>query len=50
MTGIREHPPPAIASAERALAATGQGRVLGLDGIRGLAALYVVEGYGPCRI
>jgi hypothetical protein len=48
MTDIREHPPPATASAApaapeaRALAATGPGRVVGLDGIRGLAALFVV--------
>src|ERR1700684_3548893 len=45
MTGNREHPPPASAPAApeaRALAATGPGRVVGLDGIRGLAALYVV--------
>ena len=45
MTDIREHPPPASAPAApeaRALAATGPGRVVGLDGIRGLAALYVV--------
>jgi peptidoglycan/LPS O-acetylase OafA/YrhL len=45
MTDIREHPPPATAPAgrsARALEATGQGRVVGLDGIRGLAALYVV--------
>ena len=45
MTGNREHPSPASAPAApeaRALAATGPGRVVGLDGIRGLAALYVV--------
>jgi peptidoglycan/LPS O-acetylase OafA/YrhL len=58
MTDIREHPPPATAPAAsaahamaatapaapaaRAMAATGPGRVVGLDGIRGLAALYVV--------
>ena len=45
MTGIREHPPPATAPAAtevRAPLATGQGRVVGLDGIRGLAALFVV--------
>ena len=45
MTDIREHPPPATAPAAaeaRALATTGPGRVVGLDGIRGLAALYVV--------
>jgi peptidoglycan/LPS O-acetylase OafA/YrhL len=45
MTDLREHPPPAAAPAApaaRATAATGSGRVVGLDGIRGLAALYVV--------
>jgi peptidoglycan/LPS O-acetylase OafA/YrhL len=45
MTDIREHPPPATAPASaeaRALAASGRGRVVGLDGIRGLAALFVV--------
>src|SRR6266852_3381699 len=45
MTDIREHPPPATASAApaaRAMAATRPGRVVGLDGIRGLAALFVV--------
>jgi peptidoglycan/LPS O-acetylase OafA/YrhL len=43
MTDIREHPPPASApAAPAALPATGPGRVVGLDGIRGLAALYVV--------
>jgi len=45
MTDIRENPPPATAPAApaaRATAATGQGRVAGLDGIRGLAALFVV--------
>ena len=45
MTDIREHPPPATAPAApepHALAATGPGRVVGLDGIRGLAALFVV--------
>jgi peptidoglycan/LPS O-acetylase OafA/YrhL len=45
MTDIREHPPPATAPAApetRAVAATGPGRVVGLDGIRGLAALFVV--------
>ena len=45
MTDIREDPPPATAPAApaaRALPATGSGRVVGLDGIRGLAALYVV--------
>jgi peptidoglycan/LPS O-acetylase OafA/YrhL len=44
MTDIREHPPPVIAPAPgaRAPPATRPGRVVGLDGIRGLAALYVV--------
>src|SRR5215469_17582046 len=45
MTATRQHPPPATAPAApeaRALAATGPGRVVGLDGIRGLAALFVV--------
>jgi peptidoglycan/LPS O-acetylase OafA/YrhL len=45
MTDIREHPPPATAPAAPAassMAATAPGRVVGLDGIRGLAALYVV--------
>ena len=45
MTDIREHPPSATASAApaaRAKAATRPGRVVGLDGIRGLAALFVV--------
>ena len=42
MTDIREHPPPAAAPAANATAATRPGRVVGLDGIRGLAALYVV--------
>ncbi len=50
MTDIREHPPPATrspatappATAARAVAATARGRVVGLDGIRGLAALFVV--------
>ena len=45
MTELREHPPrvtaPAAPEARRP-AATGQGRVVGLDGIRGLAALFVV--------
>jgi peptidoglycan/LPS O-acetylase OafA/YrhL len=39
MTDIHEHPPPAAAPAK---AATRPGRVVGLDGIRGIAALYVV--------
>jgi len=42
MTDIRERPPPATASAATKMAATGPGRVVGLDGIRGLAALFVV--------
>jgi peptidoglycan/LPS O-acetylase OafA/YrhL len=45
MTGIREHPPPTTAPAPpaaRTMAATRPGRVVGLDGIRGLAALFVV--------
>src|SRR5258708_21689503 len=45
MTDIREHPPPATAPAApepHALAATGPGRVVGLDGLRGPAALFVV--------
>src|SRR5215472_5498833 len=44
MTATREHPPPINAPAEPAAAvvATQPGRVVGLDGIRGLAALYVV--------
>src|SRR5580693_4033180 len=39
MTGTREHPP---AAAVPATEAGRPGRVVGLDGIRGLAALYVV--------
>src|SRR5215468_11258186 len=42
MTDIRERPPPAAAPAAPAMAATRPGRVVGLDGIRGLAALFVV--------
>jgi peptidoglycan/LPS O-acetylase OafA/YrhL len=47
MTDIREHPPPASAPAAPsvrapATAAAAPGRVVGLDGIRGLAALFVV--------
>jgi peptidoglycan/LPS O-acetylase OafA/YrhL len=44
MTEIREHPRPSTAPAAplRAMAAAGPGRVIGLDGIRGLAALFVV--------
>jgi peptidoglycan/LPS O-acetylase OafA/YrhL len=41
MTGTRERPPPATAP-DTAIAATQPGRVVGLDGIRGLAALFVV--------
>jgi peptidoglycan/LPS O-acetylase OafA/YrhL len=41
MTDTRARPPPTTAPAA-AIAATGLGRVVGLDGIRGLAALYVV--------
>src|SRR5215472_12547673 len=45
MTDIRESPQAATASAAppaRATAATRPGRVVGLDGLRGLAALFVV--------
>ena len=45
MTDIRAHPPPATVPAApvaRPMEATGPGRVEELDGIRGLAALYVV--------
>ena len=54
MTDTREHPPPSAAPAAvatpagpaapaaTAMAATRPGRVVGLDGIRGLAALFVV--------
>jgi peptidoglycan/LPS O-acetylase OafA/YrhL len=42
MTDIRERPPPATAPATPAVAAIRPGRVVGLDGIRGLAALFVV--------
>jgi peptidoglycan/LPS O-acetylase OafA/YrhL len=42
MTDIRERPPPATTSAAPKMAATRPGRVVGLDGIRGLAALFVV--------
>jgi peptidoglycan/LPS O-acetylase OafA/YrhL len=42
MTGIREPPPPTAAPAAPATEAVRPGRVVGLDGIRGLAALYVV--------
>src|SRR6266581_5013409 len=41
MTDTRERPPPTTAPAA-AIAATRPGRVVGLDGIRGLAALFVV--------
>ena len=44
MTATREHPPAASAppAPAAAIAATRPGRVVGLDGIRGLAALFVV--------
>src|SRR6516162_4195320 len=45
MTDVSERPPPTTGSAApaaRAVAATRPGRVVGLDGIRGLAALFVV--------
>jgi len=42
MTDIRERPPPTTASAAPAMAVARPGRVVGLDGIRGLAALFVV--------
>src|SRR5215467_37053 len=42
MTDVRERPPPATVPAAPATAATRPGRVVGLDGIRGLAALFVV--------
>jgi peptidoglycan/LPS O-acetylase OafA/YrhL len=44
MTDTREHPPPtnAPAAPAAAIAATQPGRVVALDGIRGLAALFVV--------
>ena len=42
MTGIRERPPPTTASAAPAMAVARPGRVVGLNGIRGLAALFVV--------
>jgi peptidoglycan/LPS O-acetylase OafA/YrhL len=45
MTAVSGHPPPATAPAAtepRAQAATGPARVVGLAGIRGLAALFVV--------
>ncbi len=40
MTDTRERPPPTAPAA--AIAAIRPGRVVGLDGIRGLAALFVV--------
>jgi peptidoglycan/LPS O-acetylase OafA/YrhL len=42
MTDTREHPPPTTASAAPAMAVAQPGRVVGMDGIRGLAALFVV--------
>jgi peptidoglycan/LPS O-acetylase OafA/YrhL len=42
MPDTRERPPPAAAPATSAMAATQPRRVVGLDGIRGLAALFVV--------
>jgi peptidoglycan/LPS O-acetylase OafA/YrhL len=45
MTDIRERPPPTIGSSAPAApvtAATRPGRIVGMDGIRGLAALFVV--------
>ena len=45
MTDIRVHPPPTTGpagAAAPAMATTRPGRVVGLDGIRGLAALFVV--------
>jgi peptidoglycan/LPS O-acetylase OafA/YrhL len=47
LTDTREHPPPtnAPAAPAAAMAATRPGRVVGLDGIRALAALYVVVYY-----
>jgi hypothetical protein len=45
MPDVPEHPPPATvpaAPAARAIAATGPGHVVGLDGIRARAALFVV--------
>ena len=42
MTVTRERPPPATAPAAPAMAVAQPGRVVGLDGIRGLAALFVV--------
>ena len=42
MTDTRERPPPTTAPAAPAMAVAQPGRVVGLDGIRGLAALFVV--------
>ncbi|HEY6276316.1 MAG TPA: acyltransferase [Streptosporangiaceae bacterium] len=42
MTDTRERPPLTTGSATPAMATTRPGRVVGLDGIRGLAALFVV--------
>jgi len=42
MTDIRERPPPATAPAAPKMVVTQPGRVVGMDGIRGLAALFVV--------
>jgi peptidoglycan/LPS O-acetylase OafA/YrhL len=42
MTDIRARPPPTTAPVAPAMTATGPGRVAGLAGIRGLAALFVV--------
>jgi len=49
MTDTRERPPPTNAPAA-AIAATRPGRVVGLDGIRGLAALFVVPRPGALRV
>jgi hypothetical protein len=49
MTDTRERPPPTTAPAA-AIAATRPGRVVGLDGIRGLAALFVVPRPGALRV
>jgi peptidoglycan/LPS O-acetylase OafA/YrhL len=42
MTDTRVRPPPTTASAAPAVAVARPGRVVGLDGLRGLAALFVV--------
>jgi peptidoglycan/LPS O-acetylase OafA/YrhL len=42
MTDTRERPPPTTAPAAPAMPVARPGRVVGLDGIRGLAALFVV--------